>query len=175
MFCPRCSQQQTSDEVRFCPRCGFQLNFVAELIPNNGVLVTREAEPQKKPARLRRKGVRLGAKLIVLSAFLLPLAVALSVNFDSPIPFWVPFIIFLLGLAQAIYTLLFGKHDPGEVSESQPRELSATGRRPNLSAAHSTQTPIDYSKRINTAEMVSPQSVTEHTTQLLEDDQSVLK
>jgi len=148
---------------------------VAELIPNNGVLVTREAEPQKKPARLRRKGVRLGAKLIVLSAFLLPLAVALSVNFDSPIPFWVPFIIFLLGLAQAVYTLLFGKHDPREVSESQPRELSATGRRPNLSAAHNTQTPIDYSKRIKTAEMVSPQSVTEHTTQLFEDDQSVLK
>ncbi|HXM48465.1 MAG TPA: hypothetical protein VN956_11525 [Pyrinomonadaceae bacterium] len=148
---------------------------MAELIPNNGVLVTREAEPQKKPARLRRKGVRLGAKLIVLSAFLLPLAVALSVNFDSPIPFWVPFIIFLLGLAQAVYTLLFGKHDPREVSESQPRELSATGRRPNLSAAHNTQTPIDYSKRIKTAEMVSPQSVTEHTTQLFEDDQSVLK
>jgi hypothetical protein len=148
---------------------------VAELLPNNGVLVTGETEPRKKPARLRRKGVRLGAKLIVLSAFLLPLAIALSVNFDSPIPFWVPFIIFLLGLAQAVYTLLFGKHDPVEVSESQARELSATGRRPNLSAAHSTQIPIDYSKRINTAEMLSSRSVTEHTTQLLEDDQSVLK
>lgn len=86
MFCPRCSQRQTSDGVRFCPGCGFQLNVVSELLSNNGAVVTGEAEEGTKLLLLRRKGIRIGAKLIFLSAFLLPLAIGFSVRFDSPIP-----------------------------------------------------------------------------------------
>jgi len=169
MYCPRCSRQQTSDDVSFCPGCGLQLNLVAELVSNNGAPVARGAEARKKPSRLRRNGIRPGTKLIFLSAFLLPLAIAFSVKFDSPIPFWVPLTIFLLGLAQVVYTLLFGKYD-WEMSESQPGELSATKRRFNLPAPQSFPIPTNDSKRINTAEMVRPPSVTEHTTQLLDDD-----
>ena len=33
MFCPKCSQQQAADEVRFCSRCGFPLGGVKELLP----------------------------------------------------------------------------------------------------------------------------------------------
>jgi len=36
MYCPRCSQQQITD-LRFCPGCGLQLDFVTELVANNGV------------------------------------------------------------------------------------------------------------------------------------------
>ena len=169
MFCPRCSQQQTSDDVRFCPGCGFQLNFVAELLSSNGALVTRKARTPGKVSLLRRKGVRLGAKLIFLSVFLLPLAIVLSVRFDSPIPFVAPFIIFLMGLAQVLYTLLFGGHDRSELTDSQHAGLSAE-RRFNLPAAQTTPIPIGNSKRVNTAEMVRPPSVTEHTTQLLNDN-----
>jgi ribosomal protein L37E len=32
MYCPKCSQQQVSEEVRFCSRCGFSLSAVRELI-----------------------------------------------------------------------------------------------------------------------------------------------
>jgi hypothetical protein len=166
MFCPRCNQQQTSNDVRFCPGCGFQLNFVAELLSSNGALVTREAETPGKVTLLRRKGVRLGAKLIFLSVFLMPLAIMFSVRFDSPIPFVAPFIVFLMGLAQIFYTLLFGEHDQSEMPEPG---LSAE-RRFSLPAAQTTPIPINDSKRVNTAEMVRPPSVTEHTTQLLNDN-----
>lgn len=170
MYCPRCSQQQTSDVVRFCPGCGFQLNVVAELLSTNGALIAREAGPRKKVALLRRKGVRVGAKLLFLSLFLLPLAILLSVGFDSPGPFILPFIIFLLGSAKVLYTLLFGEPAHSEMPAPLHAGLSATKRRFDLPAPQSTPIPINESKRINTAEMVRPPSVTEHTTQLLDDD-----
>ena len=169
MFCPRCSQRQISDDVRFCPGCGFQLNVVSELLSNNGALVRREAEEGTKLLLLRRKGIRIGAKLIFLSAFLLPLAIGFSVRYDSPIPFIAPFIIFLMGSAQLLYTLLFSDYDQSELPESQPAGLSAA-RRFDLPAGQITPIPISDSKRVNTAEMVRPPSVTEHTTQLLNDN-----
>ncbi|MDQ2975256.1 MAG: hypothetical protein M3R69_07580 [Acidobacteriota bacterium] len=169
MYCPRCSQQQTSDVVRFCPGCGFQLNVVAELLSTNGALITREAETRKKVALLERKGVRVGAKLLFLSLFLLPLAILLSVAFDSPGPFVLPFIVFLLGSAKVLYTLLFGEQDRFKTPAPLHAGLSATKRRFDL--PKTTPIPINEPKRINTAEMVRPSSVTEHTTQLLDDDQ----
>ena len=170
MYCPTCSQQQTSDEVRFCPGCGLQLTFVMELLSHNGVLVRHEAETRKNVTLLRRKGIRPGAKLLFLSLFLLPLAILLSVGFDSPGPFILPFMVFLIGLAQVLYTLLFGEHDRSEMAETPRAGLSATTRRSSLPAAQSTSTPINDPKQINTAEMVRPPSVTEHTTQLLDDN-----
>lgn len=38
MHCPRCGQQQISDQTKFCSRCGFQLGLVAEILVNNGYL-----------------------------------------------------------------------------------------------------------------------------------------
>jgi len=35
MYCPKCSQQQVSDDIRFCPRCGFQLDAVKGLFAEN--------------------------------------------------------------------------------------------------------------------------------------------
>jgi len=32
MFCPKCSQAQPADDLRFCPRCGFPLVAVKELL-----------------------------------------------------------------------------------------------------------------------------------------------
>lgn len=168
MYCPRCSQQQTSDKVRFCPGCGFQLNFVAELLSSNGALVTPQAEAPGNVSLLRRKGVRFGAKLIFLSAFLLLPALVLSRLFDSPVPLVPPFIIFLVGLAQGLYTLLFGEHYQSELREPPQAELSAA-RRVSLPAAQTAPITINDSKR-NTAEIVRPPSVTEHTTQLLDDN-----
>ena len=38
MFCPRCGQQQISDQTKFCSRCGFQLGLVAEMLDHDGFL-----------------------------------------------------------------------------------------------------------------------------------------
>lgn len=38
MYCPRCSQEQASDDLRFCSRCGFPLAAVAEVLARGGNL-----------------------------------------------------------------------------------------------------------------------------------------
>ena len=38
MHCPRCGQQQISEQTKFCSRCGFQLGLVSELLANGGFL-----------------------------------------------------------------------------------------------------------------------------------------
>ena len=42
MFCPKCSQPQPAEDVRFCPRCGFPVREVKELVTREGA---RGAEP----------------------------------------------------------------------------------------------------------------------------------
>jgi hypothetical protein len=164
MHCPKCGQQQLSNEVRFCSRCGFRLSLVAELITNDGLLPVNQAlaEPDKRPARPR--GVRLGAKLMFLSAVLLPIALGLSIIADSPGPFIIPFTIFLAGFAWMLYSFIFGE-------ESTPRATEIT--QPGDSARALPQPPpasinMARPRRINTAEIVEPTSVTDHTTRLLE-------
>lgn len=34
MYCPQCSQQQATGEMRFCSRCGFPLKIVSQLVAN---------------------------------------------------------------------------------------------------------------------------------------------
>ena len=38
IHCPKCGQQQTSNEIRYCSRCGFLLTGVSEIVANDGVL-----------------------------------------------------------------------------------------------------------------------------------------
>ena len=58
MHCPRCGQQQASNEIKFCSRCGFQLHLVAELLNNNGHLPILDEITAKSPGLLtRRNGV----------------------------------------------------------------------------------------------------------------------
>lgn len=58
MHCPRCGQQQISDQTKFCSRCGFQLGLVSELLAHGGFL-PQLAELQKGGSGLfsRRNGV----------------------------------------------------------------------------------------------------------------------
>src|SRR5438045_8647351 len=65
MFCPRCGQQQASEEVRFCSRCGLQLDALAEFVEAGGRLASRDA-PEDLPALTpRQRGTRMGLLIIV--------------------------------------------------------------------------------------------------------------
>jgi predicted amidophosphoribosyltransferase len=59
MYCPQCSQEQVSEEMRFCSRCGFPLAIVSQLVRNGGALegFDPEAKGQLSP---RQKGIRWG-------------------------------------------------------------------------------------------------------------------
>src|SRR3954454_23299850 len=101
MFCPRCGQQQISDEVRFCPRCGLSLAQVPALLAA-GVEPAAEGAPRGTPTR-KRKQIRRGAKIMFFSAVLFPIFLGISIAIDEPGPLVVPFTVFLVGLTWMLY------------------------------------------------------------------------
>ena len=60
MYCPQCSQQQVSENVRFCSRCGFSLQIVTALLTNDGALPEHAVAEVESRLSRRQKGVRLG-------------------------------------------------------------------------------------------------------------------
>jgi len=57
MHCPRCGQQQVSNETKFCSRCGFQLAIVSELILHGGTLPQLAELNNKKTFFNKKNGV----------------------------------------------------------------------------------------------------------------------
>ena len=78
MFCPRCGQEQISDEMRFCSRCGFQLTGVSELLLNDKSPLQSSEEKTGLMSYLRRKSALPGAKIMFFSVCLLPVAVGIG-------------------------------------------------------------------------------------------------
>ncbi|MGH9942751.1 MAG: hypothetical protein ACRD9R_10405 [Pyrinomonadaceae bacterium] len=174
MYCPQCGQQQVSDNTRFCSGCGLPISELAGWLAGGGALVGREAEAPAALPSPQRKGIRRGAKLMFLSAVLLPIFLGLSFLADHPVPLFVPFTIFLAGLSLLLYSRIFGEEiSPAKSQTARPSRLGAT------SSGHAALPPASnvwmnnvggQQQQVRTAEMVKPPSVTEHTTKLLESD-----
>lgn len=181
MFCPECGQQQVSNEVRFCSRCGFQLAGVTGLLATRGALPAGATTTALAPApeTPRRKGVRQGGKLILIGIFLIPLF-AIVGEVTRIIPSEAALIgvlCFLAGLLRVIYAALFEDGPfrrqkmpqiPTYVPPGAP-PLGPPSRSAELPPARSV-TPHSYAPpRHDTAEISFRPSVTEHETQLLDD------
>ncbi len=166
MFCPKCGQPQVSDETRFCVRCGFQLDGVKELIATEGLQILQPTD-DNKVSKWNKPGVKTGAKIMFLSLILTPLFFSLVfIEKEFLIAMLIPKTLFLVGLFWMLYARIFGE-SPIQSKKTNTQTISATNAPANLFAQ--TETPKALpAQSINTAEMISPQSVTEHTTKLLE-------
>jgi hypothetical protein len=170
MFCPKCGQQ-SSDEVRFCPRCGLQLAGLAAYVAVNDMAANRPDPARQAEMTAKRRGTRRGAKLMFFSVILFPLFFGLAVLTDGPVPLFVPFMVFLTGLAVLVYARLFGDElIPTRPRGARNRDLGAGADRAALGAAQFTPAPPFSQQRANTAEIYQPPSVTENTTKLLDKD-----
>lgn len=167
MYCPRCSQQQVTDDASFCSRCGFQLGVVKELLVTDGALPARATDFKSGFSSPGRRGARLGAKLIFFSLISLPLFIALSVNADSPIPFWPPGLIFLAGLTFVLYARIFREDILPSRRKAEPALFERMASTPQLPLLSATPRSELGAARVNTAEIIQPPSVTERTTNLL--------
>lgn len=168
MFCPRCGQQQISDEVRFCARCGLPLASVPALLAGDEVRSVERAP--KGVLTHKRAGIRRGAKLMFFSAVLFPIFFGMSIAADSPGPLIVPFTVFLAGLSWMLYFVLFGEEVPHKRAEKSPNQMR--GARDAQALPPSTFVPASGfgARRADTADMAPPPSVTEQTTRLLDED-----
>src|SRR5215216_1726912 len=98
MYCPNCGQQQISDDMRFCSRCGLALSGLAEWLAGGRVPATRDDDAQVATMSPRRKGIRRAAKMMFFSAVLFPVFLLISLVINHGEPMIVPTGIFFVAL-----------------------------------------------------------------------------
>src|SRR5687768_17180142 len=108
MFCPQCGQQQLSDAVRFCSRCGFQLGGVSGLLASGGVMPAGATPAGPAGESPRRRGMRQGGVMLLFGIFLMPMFAILHELLGSPdkLPL-IGVLFFMGGLLRLIYALIF--------------------------------------------------------------------
>jgi hypothetical protein len=115
MHCPRCGQQQISEETRFCSRCGFLLTGIAKLIENEGIVPNQEGRTFFAAGSPRRRGVMQGVFFFLLTFLVVPIT-AIATVFLRIEPFLVAIsaiLFFMGGLLRIVYALMFESGDPG--------------------------------------------------------------
>jgi hypothetical protein len=176
MYCPHCGQQQASESLRFCSRCGFPLGVIAEVLARGGTLSTRESDTQGLRMSPRQKGVRQGAMLMLSALLIVPVLVfaIIILDWDKLIPL-VPLsavVCVVGGLLRIAYAMMFEHTSTAAPASdfSTPAQLNAPARNQALPPAQGT--PVTgWRHRPETAEIIQPPSVTEHTTKLLDKEQ----
>jgi len=166
MYCPNCGQQQISDEMKFCSRCGLALSGLADWLAGGGVPAQRKVEVEVSPASPRRKGIRRAAKLMFLSGVLFPVFLAISLAVDEGGPMILPILVFFVSLVMMLYARLFSDKNPPAINHTA--QLGSASTRSTLPPA--TSTPINSRPQVRTNELAQPPSVTENTTRLLDNE-----
>lgn len=175
MYCPKCSQEQVSEEVRFCSRCGFSIAAVRELIASGNV--TPATDAQGGPRSCGQQAVRRGAWIMLASlAFSLFVGFMTAIDDDFAIMLFLPFLGFVFGILNVFYGAFFADKRALKRAASKagfvpmPGQFATPARSPELPPARMAPVESFPSKRGATAEMVQPPSVTENTTRLLDEE-----
>ena len=148
MFCRKCGQEQASESVRFCSRCGFKLNTVEDA---------------------------LAPRLIKMAMYLV-LTICAIIGWGSITsgPAYMQVRVIITIIAAITFYLLFSgdlTHIFNKLfsqSIEQKKQIATARQESGLPPAQSIPVPTLGSHRVNTAEMVPPPSVTEQTTLLLD-------
>lgn len=182
MFCPQCGQQQAINETRFCPRCGFPLVGVAELVAAGGEPPSERGDAPRHSRR--REGVRQGVLLMMLAAAVLPLVNIIGEPYHEALLFT----LLIAGVLRLIYALAFQEGAPAAESRKQSPALGPGGAPskavlpPDAAARPSALPPareaVPAADFINPrtpvapdTSPVAPRSVAERTTKFLGQDE----
>lgn len=172
MFCPRCSYQPASDNVRFCPGCGFRLDGVASLIVSDGVPAIEEpARPLKRPSMVKR-GAMLGITLMLIFNMLSSLLIIRHAPQGEGLAMgslatWVALMVLIniFGPAMRLFKKIFSETEVPEKSAASLRKPSSTPA--SLPPAQSLPISYEPPQRVTTSRLAAQSSVTEQTTGLL--------
>jgi hypothetical protein len=170
MHCPQCGERIITDEARFCKHCGFALDAIKDLLA--------PAVQDKKPPGLLNisvggdtrslRGLNQAAYLLLLAFVPVLLAIAqgvFSFTLAAPLLLIKAFFVLLtlpaLRFGYAIYEAKQG-WEPATKAQmgTDPQELELAQQ----DGAYGLDLRI---RRVNTAEIIRPASITEHTTKLL--------
>jgi hypothetical protein len=174
MFCPKCSQEQSSENLRFCSRCGFQLNVVRELLVSNNLPSAANTEPHSTGRFLRKKDMTIGAIAMFFMAWRSVWATE-DLSFESKITGLLINCLILCVMVNLIPAIrdffrrfvAQRKLSAPAIDSSRSPEFISNQFNPKLFTANSTPASDGIFSGVQTAEMISPPSVTEGTTNFL--------
>lgn len=183
MYCPQCGQQQISEIVRFCSKCGLPLDGVIQLLENRGVLPVYHAVDGAKEISARRRGVRQGGILFLTGVLVVPILGVLDsfARNSSLLDIFVAIaaiLCFVGGPLRMIYAALFEEGaatrpaaSSSYLAPSVPLQSGMRGRGAEALPPAPANPATGWRSRPNTAELVRPPSITENTTRLLDKDE----
>lgn len=180
MHCPRCGQQQISDQTKFCSRCGFQLGLVAELLENGGFLPQlAELYKSKSTFFSRKNGLIFTVLWFIFFVMMMPAFFGIADAEDAAgvsavFGFFSTMMLLIISLA-----LLKRSPKTYELAAHQIQPAAALygnaqmgALPPQQSQPASTYMPPEGSWRVpDTGDLARPGSVTESTTKLLKKDE----
>jgi hypothetical protein len=184
MHCPRCGQQQVSENIKFCSRCGFPLGLVSEILAQGGFLPQlADLENTGKKWLTRNFGLKISLLWFLLVCFILVPLAAITKAPGSVVA-GLSIIGFCGALLITALSFLFLSNEkkfvPGHSDfpnqASTPQHLSGTQHQtalppPTSQPVSSYAPPMAGSwKAPDTGDLV-PNSVTEGTTKLLQKDE----
>jgi len=171
MYCPKCSHQAVSNNVRFCPGCGFRMDGVAELLANNGVFAAEEEKLPKPRRSMVKRGAFFGAALMFIGSlfFILP-----EVHGGGPRErlltgwsfYWVA-LMTLIGVSGYLKRLITKIFNIFSEEETSPSKKIASPRGQPLPAGQSAPVADSGRQFVDTAKVAQPSSITEQTTSRL--------
>lgn len=172
MFCPQCGQQQVSETVRYCSRCGFLLEAVNLVVSSGGQLPMRYLQSVSRELSPRSKGVRQGALLMLSTLLVVPIVSIVTVNLNIFPELVIPLVAvfcFIGGLLRMLYALMMEDANPPTdtpqlAGYAPPVAPQLDLRRP---VAQASLNAPSWRPQVNTGEIQTPASVTENTTRLL--------
>lgn len=184
MHCPNCGQQQVSNEIRFCSRCGFPLGLVSELLAHGGFL-PQLADLNKKKKFTKKHGVFLSLFWFVL--FVLILTPFFGIVDADEVAGVMAILGVFGGFLMLVASLIFLKSEkslanpsfqtnqqqfPQQFPNQSPQNIYQTSQNalpPQQSQPVSSFVPPSAGswKSPDTGELVQPRSVIEDTTKLL--------
>jgi cytochrome c biogenesis protein CcdA len=182
MHCPRCGQQQVSEETKFCSRCGFPLGLVSEIIFHGGFLPQLADLPKNKKWLTRKNALKFALSWFLVLCFILAPISGIA-DLDDLAGFFA--VIGMMGaIIMAIFSFLFlpkekkfyenenflhGAQQPAQFAGRQNHQaLPPQQAQP---AQSYMPPPANSWKAPDTGELTRPGSVTEHTTKLLRKDE----
>ncbi|RMG01057.1 MAG: zinc ribbon domain-containing protein [Acidobacteria bacterium] len=159
MYCPSCGKEQINENVRFCAKCGFPLSEVSLLLASGGNLLSKRQESSKK------KGIKQGVFMMLLTLIIVPL-LALVLADTSLGEILIPssaLILFIGGILRIIYAIMFE-----DKSENFPSPFFPSNTMSSEFIDHGASHQKSLEFKADTSELITPASVTEDTTKLLE-------
>jgi hypothetical protein len=156
MYCPNCGQQQISNQIRFCSKCGMPLDGISAVLTNGGNLPIVNNPNQIKSTSARKRGMKQGGILMLLGIFFVPffgilnsfgimpeLIVAISALF-----------FFLGGFLRLIFGLIFEDGTPVFLSKTD--EFNYQPAVNNLNSVN-TQNALPPQQSVPVSDFVQPQ------------------